>query len=136
MSLILQTNTIQFISKTLYYYRQRDTSLCATFNTSKFSLDFIEASIIFGIDYNYFYNSKKELNLYLFNIYRIALKNILFNKHRNKFQIQEKIIIKESRKLLYSNLPFKYKLDIIRRCLNVNLYYKMKINFSTKKLNF
>ena len=38
------------------------------------------------------------------------------------YKIYECFIIQKNKKFLHSNISFKYKSDILRRCLNIYLY--------------
>lgn len=46
------------------------------------------------------------------------------------YKIYECFIIQKNKKFLHSNISFKYKLDILRRCLNIDLYKKNLKNYS------
>lgn len=50
------------------------------------------------------------------------------------YKIYECFIIQKNKKFLHSNISFKYKLDILRRCLNIDLYKKNLKNKTIQKL--
>lgn len=126
--LISKAAKISFINKILYYYRQRDNSICNQNNThSIFNPDMIEAYIKSSIDYKYFSGNNRISNLLLFNTYLYTLKNILFYQQRNIYQLEEKYIISQLKLLLKTNIPLKNKITIFRIAYFPNLYRKIKL---------
>ena len=53
---------------------------------------------------------------------RINMHLISVSTDSTNYKIYECFIIQKNKKFLHSNISFKYKLDILRRCLNIDLY--------------
>lgn len=126
--LMSQANKISFINKNLYYYRQRDSSICHKNDIhSIFNLDMIESYIKSSIDYKYFSNNETVSNVLFFYTYLFVLKNILFYQKRDLYKSEEKFIVKKLKLLLKTNISIKNKIDILRIAYLPDLYRKIKL---------